>query len=232
MSGRLVPTDFYDWGFFDRQKSLFPKFKDDFGTDFGDFDRELEKIKKEMFHLTPMDIGGGFGDFGDMGFGKDFPSGSGSFKSEFSSTTTSSSSGAGGKMKDPFAGMGMGSDFGALGSSMGSGALLKVDKPFIEDLSGNKKLNLRFDCSQFKPEEIQVRTIDRNLSVQAKHVEESPGKKVYREFSKQYTLPENVDPMKVTSALSCDGVLTIQAPAPPSVEARKERLIPIEKLMW
>ena len=209
MAGRLVPTDFYDFGFFDRQKSLFPKFKDDFGDDFGDFDKELEKIRREMFQLTPMDMGtGGLGDFGDMGFGKDFPSGSSSssFKSEFSSTTTTS--GGTGSMKDPFAGMD--ADFGALGTSglgsigsgslgtsgMGSGALLKVEKPFVQDISGNKKLNLRFDCSQFKPEEIQVRTVDKNLSVQAKHVEESPGRKVYREFSKQYTLPENVDPLK------------------------------------
>ncbi|XP_061182350.1 alpha-crystallin A chain-like [Saccostrea echinata] len=186
---RLVPVDYFDWGFFDRQKSLFPKFKGIFNESFEDFDKELEQIRKEMFQLTPLDFGAGFD---KDPFGKDFFG------------------------KDPFAGF---------GSSM-----LKVEKPFIEDISGNKKLNLKFDCSQFKPEEITVKTVDRNLTVQAKHVEESPGKKIHREFTKSYTLPENIDPMKVTSTLSGDGVLCIEAPAPKSVEVRNERIIPIEKL--
>lgn len=191
---RIVPVDYFDWGFFDRQKSLFPKFQSTFNESFEDFDRELEKIRKEMFQLTPMDFGA---DFGSDPFGKD------PFDKDFFG-------------KDPFAGF---------GSSM-----LKVEKPFIEDFSGNKKLNLKFDCTQFKPEEITVKTVDRNLTVHAKHVEESPGKKVHREFTKSYLLPDKIDPMKVTSSLSGDGVLCIEAPAPQSVETRKERIIPIEKL--
>lgn len=194
---RLVPVDYFDWGFFDRQKSLFPKFQSNFNESFEDFDKELEKIRKEMFQLTPMDF-----DFG-AGFGKD------PFSTDFFG-------------KDPFAG---------LGSSMGGGSnMLKVEKPFVEDISGNKKLNLKFDCSQFKPEEITVKTVDRNLTVHAKHVEESPGKKIHREFTKSYVLPDKIDPMKVTSSLSGDGVLCIEAPAPQSVETRSERIIPIEKL--
>lgn len=141
-------------------------------------------------------------DFGSDPFGKD-PFGKDPFDKDFFG-------------KDPFAGF---------GSSM-----LKVEKPFIEDFSGNKKLNLKFDCTQFKPEEITVKTVDRNLTVHAKHVEESPGKKVHREFTKSYLLPDKIDPMKVTSSLSGDGVLCIEAPAPQSVETRKERIIPIEKL--
>lgn len=196
---RVVPVDYFDWGFFDRQKSLFPKFQSTFNESFEDFDRELEKIRKEMFQLTPMDFGA---DFGSDPFGKD-PFGKDPFDKDFFG-------------KDPFAGF---------GSSM-----LKVEKPFIEDFSGNKKLNLKFDCTQFKPEEITVKTVDRNLTVHAKHVEESPGKKVHREFTKSYLLPDKIDPMKVTSSLSGDGVLCIEAPAPQSVKTRKERIIPIEKL--
>ncbi|ESP04168.1 hypothetical protein LOTGIDRAFT_69964, partial [Lottia gigantea] len=86
--------------------------------------------------------------------------------------------------------------------------------PFVTDLDGNKKLSIRFDVSQFKPEEISVRTMDNKLMIQAKHTEESPGRKVYREFSKQYILPNKIDPVKLESILSQDGVLSIQAPAP------------------
>lgn len=68
------------------------------------------------------------------------------------------------------------------------------------------------------------------LNIHAKHVEESPGKKKFFEFTKNYVLPDNVDPMKVKSVLSKDGVLQIEAPAPPSVEAPREHLIPVEHL--
>lgn len=107
---------------------------------------------------------------------------------------------------------------------------LKVDRPFITDATGNKKLALRFDCSQFKPEEISVKTMDNRLCVHAKHTEESPGRKVYREFTREYTLPKGVDPLRLTSTLTTDGVLQIDSPAPASVEAPREHLIPIEKL--
>lgn len=88
--------------------------------------------------------------------------------------------------------------------------VLQVDSPYVEDVSGNKKLNLKFDCSRFKPEEITVKAIDRNLTVHAKHEESGPDKRMYREFTRSYVLPENVDPSKLTSSLSSDGVLCIE----------------------
>lgn len=88
---------------------------------------------------------------------------------------------------------------------------LKVDQPFVEDFSGNKRMALRFDCSKFNPEEIQVKTVDNNLTV---HTDESPGRKVYREFTKSYTLPENIDPLSLKSSLTRDGFLQVEVPAP------------------
>ena len=52
-------------------------------------------------------------------------------------------------------------DFDDFGSSM-----LKVDRPIVQDPSGNKRLSLRFDCKDFKPEEITVKTVDNRLMVQ------------------------------------------------------------------
>lgn len=109
-------------------------------------------------------------------------------------------------------------------------SMLKVDRPFVTDPTGHKKLALRFDCSKFKPEEISIKTMDKRLVVHAKHEEKSPGRSVYREFTREYTLPQSVDPLRLTSTLSKDGVLQIEAPAPDSVEAPREHLIPIEKL--
>lgn len=109
-------------------------------------------------------------------------------------------------------------------------SMLKVDRPFVTDVTGNKKLSLRFDCSEFKPEEISVKTMDNRLCVHAKHEEVSPGKKIYREFTREYTLPDKVDPLRLTSTLTKDGVLQVESPAPPSVEASREFLVPIEKL--
>lgn len=68
------------------------------------------------------------------------------------------------------------------------------------------------------------------LCVHAKHEEDTPGRKVRLEFTKNYSLPENVDPKALKSTLSNDGVLQIEAPAPPAVEAPKEHLIPIEHM--
>lgn len=107
-------------------------------------------------------------------------------------------------------------------------SILKVDQPFVEDFSGNKRMALRFDCSKFNPEEIQVKTVDNNLTV---HTDESPGRKVYREFTKSCTLPKNIDPLSLKSSLTRDGFLQVEAPAPATCIARKEIFIPIEKML-
>lgn len=162
----LIPVDFFDWGYWDKQRSLFPSFEREFDSSFEEFDRELEIMKDEMHKLAPKEF-----------------------------------------QKDHF---------------------LDISDPYVEDAAGNKKLHLKFDCSDFKPEEISVKTEDMNLVVHAKHEEGSKGHKVYKEFTKTYLLPEEVDPQTVQSTLTSDGVLCVEAPAPKAVEASKERVIPIE----
>lgn len=109
--------------------------------------------------------------------------------------------------------------------------VLDIPQPFVVDAEGNKKLSLRFDCRGFKPEEISVKTIDDdNLQVHAKHESESPGSKVYREFTRTFKLPPEVPRDQLKSLLTQDGVLQIEAPVPQAVEAPKEVLIPIERM--
>lgn len=103
--------------------------------------------------------------------------------------------------------------------------------PIVEDAEGNRKLCLRFDCRKFKPEEITVKTMDNKLSIHGKHDESRPGRRVHTEFTREYTLPEGVDPQKLQSHLLKDGVLQIEAPAPPAIkEAPKEYTIPIQHM--
>jgi len=75
-----------------------------------------------------------------------------------------------------------------------------------------KKFQVSFDVSQFKPEEISVRTEDQKLIVNAKSDSKTSGSSVSREFSRQIDVPKHVDPLKLTSTLSKDGVLQIEAP--------------------
>ncbi|KAM5210556.1 heat shock protein beta-6 isoform 1-T1 [Hipposideros larvatus] len=95
------------------------------------------------------------------------------------------------------------------------------------------------DVKHFSPEEIAVKVVGEHVEVHARH-EERPVRPlagaepedehgfVAREFHRRYRLPSGVDPATVTSALSPEGVLSIQAapapaqaPLPPPAAAAK-----------
>ena len=165
----MIPLSTMPWGFFERQRSMFSEMNRNMEEEFKKFDVELERVRKDLFKLEPLDFG-----------------------------------------------------------NLQSG-LLKVENPIVTDSDGNKKLALRFDVSNFKPEEIEVKTKDNVLYVHAKHEENTPNKKVFKEFSKQFTLPKTVDPGQLKSILTKDGVLNIEGPAPEAIAPKPERLISIEK---
>ncbi|XP_044112289.1 heat shock protein beta-6 [Neovison vison] len=75
------------------------------------------------------------------------------------------------------------------------------------------------DVKHFSPEEIAVKVVGDHVEVHARH-EERPDEHGYiaREFHRRYKLPTGVDPAAVTSALSPEGVLSIQA-APTTPQA-------------
>nr|UQK61725.1 small heat shock protein [Naineris dendritica] len=101
--------------------------------------------------------------------------------------------------------------------------------PVITKPDGSKHLQLEFDVRHFKPEELNIKTLDNKLVVHAKHQEESDDSQVYREYQRQFLLPEGIELDKMKSVLSPEGVLTVEAPLPSSaVEPPKEHVIPIE----
>ncbi|KAL7031951.1 hypothetical protein ACKWTF_007179 [Chironomus riparius] len=101
-----------------------------------------------------------------------------------------------------------------------------INSPLIQDDGDNKVLKLRFDVSQYAPEEIVVKTVDNKLMVHAKHEEKTDTKSVYREYNREFLLPKNVNPESIRSSLSKDGVLTVDAPLP-AIAGPGEKMIPI-----
>lgn len=101
-----------------------------------------------------------------------------------------------------------------------------INSPLIQEDGDNKVLKLRFDVSQYAPEEIVVKTVDSKLLVHAKHEEKSDTKSVYREYNREFLLPKGVNPETIKSSLSKDGVLTVDAPLPLQLTAG-ETMIPI-----
>ena len=85
----------------------------------------------------------------------------------------------------------------------------------------------------------QIRTQpDKTVVIEGKHEETSGGDDqrmmpkniVKQQFSRQYTLPPNCDPLKVVSNLSRDGVLIVTAPKKQAALGSGERSVPITGL--
>lgn len=90
------------------------------------------------------------------------------------------------------------------------------------------KFQVKADVSQFSPEDITVKTVGNCVVIHGKHEEkEDKHGFVSREFTRRYVLPEEVDPEAVTSSLSLDGVLTVEAPKKRQELPSSERMIPV-----
>ncbi|XP_064597242.1 heat shock protein 27-like [Liolophura sinensis] len=107
---------------------------------------------------------------------------------------------------------------------IGLNEAFRMDNPIVTDKDGNKKFHLEFDLRQFKPEEINLSTANNVLTVEAKHEEKSDGRLSYREYRRQYTIPEGVNVESLKSKLNQNGVLSIEAP----VQKKQDVAIPIK----
>lgn len=97
-----------------------------------------------------------------------------------------------------------------------------------EVISEKDKFKVMLNVKQFSPEEITVKTVDNAIVIHGKHEEKQDEHGfVSREFNRRYMLPEGVNPEKVTSSLSPDGVLTISAPRQKKDVPQNERVVPI-----
>ncbi|KAH8384483.1 heat shock protein 27 [Drosophila serrata] len=96
---------------------------------------------------------------------------------------------------------------------------------------GKDGFQVCMDVSQFKPNELSVKVVDKTVVVEGRHEEREDGHGlIQRHFVRKYTLPKDFDPNDVVSTVSSDGVLTLKAPPPPSKEQSKpERIVQIQQ---
>ncbi len=100
--------------------------------------------------------------------------------------------------------------------------------PIETTRDGQRLYKIELDLPDFEPKDINVSIHDRNVTVKAKRETESNGCKQYREYSYQYTLPNEVNIEQIRSLLSNEGLLTIEAPLPQLKEPDVQE-IPIQK---
>jgi len=105
-----------------------------------------------------------------------------------------------------------------------------LQSPLVQDTEEGRVLKLRFDVTQYEPDEIVVKTVDNRLTVHAKHEERSENRSVYREYNREFHLPDGTDVELIKSSLSKDGILTVDCPLPAPQVHGTSRRIPIEKV--
>jgi len=111
---------------------------------------------------------------------------------------------------------GFGSSFGppAQFGLTGQAAPLGIgsgDEHLVDD-NGTKKFKLEYSIGNFDPEEISVKTEGHTLRVHALRDKNDGGHREHKEFKRDCTIPANVDPEAITSHLTPEGVLVLEAP--------------------
>lgn len=192
---------------------------DEFGSVRERFEREMQRMEDEMntFRGKMLDRE------------REFFRNTSNFHSNVSSNTAAGSGFNNNQLQERFSSSQASNVFQNTGSSSaaaGGDFWNSLDSPLVQDTSDGKKLKLRFDVTQYAPEEIVVKTVDNKLQVQAKHEENSENRSVFREYKREFLLPPGVNPELIQSTLSKDGVLTVEAPLL-SIEDNRERKIPI-----
>ncbi|EPQ15737.1 Heat shock protein beta-1 [Myotis brandtii] len=84
------------------------------------------------------------------------------------------------------------------------------------------------DVNHFAPEELTVKTKEGVVEISGKHEErQDEHGYISRCFTRKYTLPPGVDPTLVSSSLSPEGTLTVEAPMPKPANQSSEITIPV-----
>lgn len=83
----------------------------------------------------------------------------------------------------------------------------------VTEEDGERKYKITVEIGEdFDPHDVMVKTVDHKLLVKAKHEEKMPGRSSFKEFSREFDLPEEVDPNLVTASMTEDGKLLVEAP--------------------
>uniref|UniRef100_A0A0N4Z949 SHSP domain-containing protein n=1 Tax=Parastrongyloides trichosuri TaxID=131310 RepID=A0A0N4Z949_PARTI len=112
---------------------------------------------------------------------------------------------------------------------IGPGERYKFGEGCDEITNKDGVFSIKMDVSHFSPDELKVDVADRTLIIEGKHEEKSDNYgTIKRNFVRKYLLPEGIKAEDVTSELSKDGFLTIQAKSDPALEDKKVKNVPID----
>ncbi|CAI5454991.1 unnamed protein product [Caenorhabditis angaria] len=96
-------------------------------------------------------------------------------------------------------------------------------------VNDERRFAVDVDCYQFRPEEIQVKTLDDTLLIEGRHEDvrdRDNFTKMY--FIRKYQLPKDVDFNSIQSSIDSKGKLNVEAAKFSNALNSRERLIPIE----
>ncbi|PVD33207.1 hypothetical protein C0Q70_04458 [Pomacea canaliculata] len=74
------------------------------------------------------------------------------------------------------------------------------------------RFKLEVEIEDFRPEELTVKTQDQRVVVCARREEKSGNRTSCRELSREYTLPDTVDPLTIKAFFTDGGKLIVEAP--------------------
>ncbi|XP_047520474.1 heat shock protein 30C-like [Pieris napi] len=90
-----------------------------------------------------------------------------------------------------------------------------VTSSLIEGEGENRVIKLQFDLSEFDPTEVNVNVTNNLLQVTATHEFKTDTSSTLKEYRREFHLPRGVNPERIVSSLTKEGVLLVQAPLPP-----------------
>lgn len=97
--------------------------------------------------------------------------------------------------------------------------------PITSDSTGRKRFSVEYEIGDFRPEEVEVRTVGDTLKIHAKIADRGSMK---REYSREVRIPHDVNPDLISARLTRSGRLTIDAPIfSTSSQTRINRRIPV-----
>lgn len=113
-------------------------------------------------------------------------------------------------------------------STIGLDKLGALSTVYEQDSAGQQRFKVRFDVSDFKPDEIQVKVQENKVIVYAKHEERNNTQSVSKEYSRQVDIPMNVDQERLQCVLSRDGILTVDGPVFSNQLVPSQQVLPIQ----
>ena len=101
------------------------------------------------------------------------------------------------------------------------GALVIKGTKREEKKATDGKFEAKLDFNGFNPEEIKIQQRGNELTITGKHTSEHDEFQLSRNYSRRLLLPDDVDLSSVTSRLSKEGLLTIEATRDPALLPRE-----------